>query len=190
VEVAALVRVADLGRVDGVHPVALRDGGRDVVVQPLERVAHVAVFADLPVELLEVAVDEGDVGLGGDLTQALVLVTVNDEGARGAAEGGFEQHLLGDVLHLLDGGDGVGDGVGEEVDDADGEALGDVAVVLAGGGAGALQGVGDAGDAEGDDAPVAFADLGGQAGGAGEVGVKILCGCRQMHGGGDGGVGE
>ena len=101
VEVPLGVGVADLGRVDAVQPVLGGDLGGDVVVQPLQRIAHVAVFADLPVELLDVVVDQVDIGAGRDLADLRVLLAVEDVGLGGLVEGRVEQHPLDDVLDLL-----------------------------------------------------------------------------------------
>ena len=48
-EVAAFIGFADFGRIYLVEPVGLAYFGKNIVVETLERVAHVAILFDLPV---------------------------------------------------------------------------------------------------------------------------------------------
>ena len=91
---AAHVRFADLGGVNLVEPVDLADLARDMVVEALERVAHVAVFLDAPVHLREVAVDEVEAGAVDHVADLRVLLAVDDVGLGGLAVGGVEKNLL------------------------------------------------------------------------------------------------
>jgi hypothetical protein len=101
VDIAFGVRHPDLGRVDGVQPILGGHLGGDVVVEPLQGVAHVAVFADLPVELFDVVVHQVDIGPGGDLADLGVLLPVEDVGLGGFVERRVEQDALDDVLDFL-----------------------------------------------------------------------------------------
>ena len=96
------VRLLDLGGVDLVEPVDLAHLRGDVVVEPLERVVHVAVFVDLPVRLGKVLVHQVDLHLVDDFPQPGVLVAVDDVGLGGFAVWRLKQGLLDDVLDFFD----------------------------------------------------------------------------------------
>ena len=136
---AAHVRLADFGRINLVEPVDLADLARDVVVQALERVAHVAVFLDAPVHLLEVAVDEVEACAVDHVADAGVLLAVDDVRLGGLAVGGVEEDFLDYVLHVFDA-DWLRVVVdcGDEGHRADGEVVRLGGVELAGGFACAL----------------------------------------------------
>lgn len=56
-EIPALVRMPNLGRVYAVQPVFRGDVRCNVVIEPLEGIGHVAVFIDLPVQVLDVVLN-------------------------------------------------------------------------------------------------------------------------------------
>ena len=130
-----------------------------MVVQSLERIAHVAVFLDAPVHLLEVAVDEVEAGAVHHVADAGVLVAVDDVGLGGLAVGGVEEDFLDDVLDVLVA-DGLGVGVdgGDERHRADGEVVRLRGVELAGGFARALNRGGDLAGVKGFFRSVALAE--------------------------------
>jgi hypothetical protein len=101
VHVAVLVGVADLGGIDLVQPVLGGHIGGDVVVEPLQGVAHIAVFFYFPVQALNVVIHQVDIGLGGDVADLGVLFAVEDIGLGGHGRG-VEQDALDDVLNFLD----------------------------------------------------------------------------------------
>ncbi len=158
-EVAVGVCVAHLGAVDFVEPVCLADFAGDVVIEALERVGHVAVFLDFPVEALEVLVDEFDIGLLDHFADARVLVAVEHIGLCRALIGREEERFLDDVLDLLDGGNlSVVHGL-EDGEHAHGELSRRLFAELIGGLPRLEQGGGYLGGVEADVSPVALADF-------------------------------
>ena len=99
VEIAVHVRVANLGRVDALEPVLGRDGGRYVVVEPLEGIAHVAVFVDAPVGAVQVAFDQLQ-ALGQEafpLPDLPVLVAVENVCLGDLRVAALDEHFLDQV---------------------------------------------------------------------------------------------
>ena len=139
-DVAVAVRLADLARVDVREPVVRDDLARDVEDEPAERVALVGVGVDAPVGTGEVlvhrALDLDDGALV--LAQAGALLAVDDVGARRREVVGADEHLLDDVLDLLDVRRRIGEAVREHLERLLGEQVGLVAVELVGGLARAL----------------------------------------------------
>ena len=80
VQVAILVGIADIRRIDPVEPVLGRDIRGDVVVEPLQGIAHVAVLFDFPIQALDVVFDQVHVGLGGDAADLGMLFAIEDVG--------------------------------------------------------------------------------------------------------------
>ena len=158
VKVALGVRRADLGRVDLVQPVDLAHLGGDVVVQSLEGVAHVGVLFDLPVRLVEVAVDQVDVGARDDLADLRVLVPVEDVRLGRLPVLGREQHLLHDVLDLLDRRNLAGEGLLGDGHHAQHELLRRLEAELCRCLARLLDGRGDLARVKGDNCSVALSD--------------------------------
>ena len=103
VQVGVEVQLLDLGRVDLVQPVLGRDFRRDVIVESLQGVAHVAVLVDFPVDTAQVAVHDlrGAAQKLFGVAQLGVLLAVKDVslGRGGAAL--FDQDALHQVLNLL-----------------------------------------------------------------------------------------
>ena len=126
VEVAAAVRLADLGRVDMREPVVGRDLARHVQDQPAQRIALVGVSVHAPVGAREVFVD-GALHIHQRLPvgpQRGVLLTVDDVGARGGQVVGGDQRLLGHVLDLLYRGRLAMEAVDQHLGDLGGEQRG------------------------------------------------------------------
>ena len=129
-----------------------------MVVQPLERVAHIAVLFDPPVETLQVSIDHVQIGLLDQRADSRVLLPVEDIGLGRSSEQGGEQHLFDDVLQLLDGWwMGVQAGLGK-AEDAQRELPRDVVPVLARGFTGLLERGCDLGLVEGNDIAVPLSD--------------------------------
>ena len=169
VDVALAVRRADLGRIDVREPVVRDDLAGDVEDETAERVALVGVGVDAPVGLLQVLVHRR-LDLDDGLlvrAQPRALLAVDDVGARGREVVRADEHLLDDVLDLLDVGVGLGEAVTEHLDGLGGEQPGLVGAELTGRGTGALDRRADLLGVEGRRVAVASDDGGRHARGSG-----------------------
>lgn len=124
--------LAHLGRVNLVEPVNRADLAGDIVVQALERVGHVAVFAHAPIELPKIAVDQVEVGLLDQLAVAGVLLAVENVGLGRLLEGGGQQRLFDNVLDAFDRRGVFSRDHLNHAQYAQGERLGDILAELAG----------------------------------------------------------
>src|SRR5690606_20483791 len=104
-EIAFAMRGAGFGRIDAIEPVVRGDFAGDVQDEAAERIALVRVRVHAPVALLEVLVHRGgDVEQGPALiAQMLVLLAIDDVGARGDHVSGSDQGTLDRVLDASDG---------------------------------------------------------------------------------------
>src|SRR5271157_2591036 len=102
-EIAVYVSVTYLRRIYSLEPILGGDCGGDMVVQPLERIAHVAVLVYTPVRAVQVAFDQ----LEPFRQQALpfpylpVLLAVEDEGLCYLRVSALDEHFLDKVLHVF-----------------------------------------------------------------------------------------
>ena len=122
-DVAVAVRLPDLGRIDVRQPVVGDDLARDVQDQAAERVALVGVRVHAPVRPVEVLVDRA---LDLDdrllvLAKSGTLLSVDDVGARRGEVVRRDEHLLDDVLDLLDVRLAVSEAVLQNLDRLGGE---------------------------------------------------------------------
>ena len=95
------MRPSDLGRINFVKPVFRGDIRGDVIVQPLQGVAHIAVLFDFPIQALNIVIHQIDIGLGGDAADLGVLFTVDDICFGCGVIGGFEQYMFDNILNLF-----------------------------------------------------------------------------------------
>ena len=100
-QIALFMRPADFRRIDFIQPVGLGNFRRNVVIQTLQTVAHVGIFFDFPIQVVDVFIDQIDVRIGCNFTQLFVLVAVNDVGLGGFLKLGINQRVLDDVLDFL-----------------------------------------------------------------------------------------
>lgn len=56
--IACTVQLADFWGVNFVEPIGFADFARDVIVQPLQTIVHIAIFVDAPIEFRKVLIDQ------------------------------------------------------------------------------------------------------------------------------------
>ncbi len=56
--VAGFVCSANFVGIDAIHPILRADSGRNIIVEALERICHVGIFFDEPINITDVFVDE------------------------------------------------------------------------------------------------------------------------------------
>ena len=158
-EIAVHVGVPDLRRIDPLEPVLGGDGGGDVVVQPLEGIAHVAVFVDPPVGVVQIAFDELE-ALGEKafpFPDFPVLLAVEDVGLGDLGVAPLDEHFFDQVLDVFNGGyPAVLVNDGEDADNGIGNSLGGGTVAAADGLGGLVDGIGYFFRIKGYDPAVAF----------------------------------
>jgi len=109
VDVAVEVRLAHLLGIEAVQPISAVDGGKDVIVEPLKREAHVRVLVDPPVKVLEIAFDQlVGVDQGANVAQLAVEIAIEDIRLGRLGMPVLDQRALHQVLDLLHRGDLVG----------------------------------------------------------------------------------
>jgi hypothetical protein len=64
VEIAARMSVSDFRGIYTVQPVFCGDIRGNVIVESLEGIAHITVFLDFPIQLLDIMLDKVNVGFG------------------------------------------------------------------------------------------------------------------------------
>ncbi len=103
VKITLCMRLLDFGRVNVAQPVPRGDRGCQVEIQPLQRVIHVAVFADAPIADFQIIADELLTIQQDPLPLACfgAFFTVQDErfGYPGIAR--LDQHFFDNVLNLF-----------------------------------------------------------------------------------------
>jgi len=101
-DIAIDVRFAHVFGKQAVQPVRAVDGGKDMVVEPLERETHIRVLFDAPVQLFQVAIDQlVGVHQGTDIPQLVVQVAVEDICLGCLGMPIVNQRALDQVLYLL-----------------------------------------------------------------------------------------
>ena len=85
-QIALFMRPADFRRIDFIQPVGLSNFRRNVVIQALQTIAHIGVFFDFPVQIIDVFIDQIDVCIRCNFTQFFMLVAVDDVGFGGLLE--------------------------------------------------------------------------------------------------------
>ena len=96
------MRPADFRRIDFIQPVGLGNFRRNVIIQALQTVAHVGVFFDFPVQIINVFINQIDVRIGSNFTQFFMLVAVDNVGFGSFLKLGINQDILDDILDILD----------------------------------------------------------------------------------------
>ena len=74
--IAVCMGAANFPGINGVEPVFGCDIRRNVVVQPLQRIAHIAVFFNFPIQLLNIVIYQVDMGPGGHHSDLSMLFAV------------------------------------------------------------------------------------------------------------------
>ena len=100
-QITLFMRPADFRRIDLIQPVGLSNFRRNVVIQALQTIAHVGVFFDFPVQIINVFIDQIDVRIGRNFPQFFMLVTVDDVGLGSFLELRINQNILDDVLDIF-----------------------------------------------------------------------------------------
>ena len=101
-DIPAFMGMPDFRRVNAVQPVFGGDFRGNIVVQSLQRIGHVTVFLDFPIHFIDVIVHQIHIGLGGNLSDLSVLLSIKDIGLGGFVKRRVQQHAFDDVLDLLD----------------------------------------------------------------------------------------
>ena len=118
--------------VNFVQPVNFADFRGYIIVQPLQRVTHIAVFIYLPVYLLQVLVHQVHVKLGRNLTDACMLVAVQNISFGRFVVIGGQQYVFHNVLHVFHVGGRVGIKLLDNVNGSDGQLFGSFRVKFSG----------------------------------------------------------
>jgi len=102
VQITLFMRPADFRRIDLIQPVGLGNFCRNVIIQTLQTIAHVRVFFDFPVQVIDVFINQIDVRVGCNFTQFFMLVAVDDVGFGSFLELRINQNILDDILDIFD----------------------------------------------------------------------------------------
>ncbi|OQC51321.1 MAG: hypothetical protein BWX55_01855 [Deltaproteobacteria bacterium ADurb.Bin022] len=105
VKIAFRMRFVNFRRVNFIEPVNLADFRRNIIIQSLQGVIHVAVFIDLPVKLLQVLIDEINFHSIGDISQTGVLISINDVRLCCLAVRRAQQNFFNNILNFFYGQD-------------------------------------------------------------------------------------
>ncbi len=92
----------DFRRIDFVQPVFRGNIRGYIVVEPLQRIAHIAVLFYFPVELADVVLHQIHADLGGDFPDLGMLLTVQDIAFGGFIIGRIQQDPFHNILNILD----------------------------------------------------------------------------------------
>jgi len=100
-QITLFMRPTDFRRIDLIQPVGLGNFRRNVIIQTLQTIAHVGIFFDFPVQVINVFINQIDVRIGRNFTQFFMLVAVDDVGFGSFLELRINQRVLDDVLDFL-----------------------------------------------------------------------------------------
>ena len=101
-KITADMSVAHIRRINFVEPIIRADRGRNIIIESLQRIIHVAILAYFPIQLFQIAFHE-IIGIdhGFEIAHFVVLIAINNVGLGDLDQFVFNQNFFNQVLNFF-----------------------------------------------------------------------------------------